>query len=559
MQSVAEIQQIADYFSNQKAVYYYKQVPAGTELRVFIYIRVSTKMQEHRFSLKGQIQELVSYAESMSWAIVGIYRDVDSGGKLDKAGLTQLLDDVDEDKGDIVLCIDQDRVSRLDTVSWEYLKSQLRENSVKIAEPGKITDLADEDDEFFADLKNLFARREKKKIVKRMMRGKRQRTREGKGWGKPPWEYHYDKNTGSYSINDKWSWIIPFIDELYIGEEGLSDTNIAIRLSAVTKTPSGKEWDSQHIRQRLTAKLYHGVMEKTFSNGETISVENVFPVLRSEETWFKIQTKRKEKYQRRAPSFPHILRNIYTTCEDCGKKLALKQSGSTEYSIHYYFKHGREYRETYSPNCGMSINAIRIEYNFVAALKAILKSEETARRYIQFEYGQNDVHQLSTEIDATNKLLQAAQGKIDNLLDLYLDGGFSKDVLNSKKEALENERDLHQNKKRQLEAKKSAIAANQFNYQTVYQYLAIAERFDVLLTEHEKMEMVGTLFASGVLSEKSFVLQGNMAGIPFEVSVPVADNPFEYMNNSNKKKPRRSTKSNQGLQIITKDTILNIE
>ncbi|WP_336786609.1 recombinase family protein [Paenibacillus sp. MMO-177] len=539
MQSVADIQEIADYFTQQKSVFYYKQVPAGKKIRVLIYIRVSTKMQETRFSLKGQIQELISYAESMGWVIIGIYRDVDSGGKLDKAGLTQLLDDVDDDKGDVVLCIDQDRISRLDTVSWEYLKSQLRENSVKLAEPGKLTDLADEDDEFFADLKNLFARREKKKIVKRMMRGKRQRTREGKGWGKAAWEYNYDKNTGAYSVNEKHAWIIPFIDNLYLGEEGLSDSAIAERLNDITKTPTGKDWHEQHIRQRLTSKMYHGVLEKNFGNGETITVKDVYPQLRTEETWLKIQAKRKSKYQRRAPVYPHILREIETTCGHCGKKLSLKQSG-TKNNIHYYFQHGTEYKATYSNDCGLSINSIRIEFNFVKALKDILRSEETAKRYIQFDYGQTDIDKLSREIDATNKLLQAVQGKLDSLLDLYLDGSFSKDVLNSKKDGLEKERDLHNTTLRQLEAKRSSLANNQFNYSTVYKYLAVAERFEVMLTENEKMEMVGTLFPSGVLYEDRYVLQGNMAGVMFEAIIPVAENPFEFMNHPGKKKTRQA-------------------
>ncbi|GKU79343.1 recombinase family protein [Paenibacillus sp. L3-i20] len=558
MQSVIEIQQIADYFSQHRAVYYFKDIPPGKDLRVFIYIRVSTKMQEHRFSLKGQIQELIAYAKSMGWGIVGVYRDVDSGGKLDKAGLTQLLDDVDEDKGDIVLCIDQDRVSRLDTVSWEYLKSQLRENCVKIAEPGKITDLADEDDEFFADLKNLFARREKKKIVKRMMRGKRQRTREGKGWGKPLWEYLYDKKDGSYSLDEKWSWIIPLIDDLYC-VEGLSDSDIAIRLSAITKTPSGKEWNAEHISRRLKSKAYHGVLEKHFASGETITTEDIYPKLRSEETWHKIQALRKEKYRRRAPVFPHILRNIETTCGNCGRVLSLKQSGDSAYSIHYYFQHGREYRPTYSPDCGMSINSIRIEFNFIAALKDILSSEDTAKRYIQFEHGQADIDQLTSDINSTTKLLQATQQKIDMLLDLYLDGGYSKDVLNAKKEVLENERSIHQSKKRQLEAKKEALSANQFNYSTVYQYLAVAERFNVLLTAQEQMEMVGTLFASGVLYEDRFVLQGNMAGIPVEVIIPVADDPFAYRNQPGKRKPKRVTKASLGMEILKKDKKEHIE
>ncbi|UTW69901.1 recombinase family protein [Anaerobacillus sp. HL2] len=103
-----------------------------------------------------------------------------SGGTLNKKGLNQLLDLVEDGSIDVVLVIDQDRLSRLDTVAWEYLKSTLRDNNVKIAEPGTLTDLANEDQEFISDIKNLIAKREKKAIVKRMMRGKRQRMREGK-------------------------------------------------------------------------------------------------------------------------------------------------------------------------------------------------------------------------------------------------------------------------------------------------------------------------------------------------------------------------------------------
>lgn len=207
----------------------------------------------------------------------------------------------------------------------------------------------------------------------------------------------------------------------------------------------------------------------------------------------------------------------------------------------------------------MSINSIRIEFNFIAALKDILSSEDTAKRYIQFEHGQADIDQLTSDINSTTKLLQATQQKIDMLLDLYLDGGYSKDVLNAKKEVLENERSIHQSKKRQLEAKKEALSANQFNYSTVYQYLAVAERFNVLLTAQEQMEMVGTLFASGVLYEDRFVLQGNMAGIPVEVIIPVADDPFAYRNQPGKRKPKRVTKASLGMEILKKDKKEHIE
>lgn len=550
-------QRIADYFSSgQGAVYYFnKAAVAGKNLRVFIYIRVSTKLQEHRFSLKAQIQELLQYAHTTGWEVVGIYRDVDSGGKLDKSGLNQLLDDVDDDRGDVVLCIDQDRLSRLDTVAWEYLKSQLRENSVKIAEPGKITDLADEDDEFFSDLKNLFAKREKKKIVKRMMRGKRQRTREGKGWGKPPFEYLYDKNTGTHTVNEAYSWVISLIDELYL-KNGLSDEKIVEVLNGIKKPPSGKNWNTAHVRKRLTSKAYHGVMEKSFSNGETISTPGVYPQLRDEATWHKIQAKRKEKYQRRAPIYPTLTRNITVTCGCCGRKLSLKQSGLANYSIHFYYKHGRQNKPDYSPGCRMSVNTIRIDFNLLQALKDILNNEETARRYVQFEYSPQDIEQLNAEIEAVNKLLTAVQQKYDNLLDLVLQGGagFSPGLLETKQAELTKEREVHAARKKQLEGKKEAVLAKMFNYEAVSQYFEALVYLDEELTLQEQADVIGRVFPSGVLYEDKLVLQAYLNGeTPFPVTVPVAPNPFGYMNNGGPRKTR-STKASLGLEKITEET-----
>lgn len=526
----AREQQIAEYFSSSRsAVYYFnKAALPGKNLRVFIYIRVSTKLQEHRFSLKAQIQELLQYAEHMGWVIVGIYRDVDSGGKLDKSGLTQLLDDVDDDKGDVVLCIDQDRLSRLDTVSWEYLKSQLRENSVKIAEPGKITDLADEDDEFFSDLKNLFARREKKKTVKRMMRGKRQRTREGKGWGKPPFEYVYDKNTGTYSINDEYSWTIPLIDDLYLNKN-LSDVSIAEVLNGIKKPPSGGPWYSAHIRSRLKNKAYHSVMEKTFANGETIITPGVYPPLRTEETWHKIQIRRKEKYRRRNPTTPLITRNIAVTCGHCGGSLIIKQGGSDVYHYHYYYRHRKG--KLYKPNptdCDIGINLIRIEPNLLTAVKDILTNEETAKKYIQFEYSPQDIEQLNAEIAAVVKQLNEVQRMYDNLLDLVLKGGegFSAGLLESKQAELESQRQLFTTRKRQLEMKKESVMAKMFNYDAVSQYLESLVYLETEMTPQEQQDLIGRLFPSGILYEDKFILTGYLNGHDFQVNIPVAPDPF---------------------------------
>ncbi|MCT8138592.1 recombinase family protein [Anaerobacillus sp. CMMVII] len=80
-------------------------------MRCAIYIRVSTKLQEDRFSLGAQSSELNTYAVKQGWNIIGQYKDVESGGKLNKQGLNQLLDLVEDGAIDVVLVIDQDRLS----------------------------------------------------------------------------------------------------------------------------------------------------------------------------------------------------------------------------------------------------------------------------------------------------------------------------------------------------------------------------------------------------------------------------------------------------------------
>jgi site-specific DNA recombinase len=499
-------------------------------MRCINYYRVSTRLQENKYSLKAQKEELTKYAKSQGWDIIAEFKDVESGGKLDKEGLNSLMDYVEEGRVDVVLCIDQDRLSRLDTIAWEYLKSTLRDNSVMIAEPGSITDLKNEDEEFISDIKNLIAKREKRAIVRRMMRGKRQRTREGKGWGKPPMEYTYDKNTGSYSINKAWSWVIPFIDDLYLNQ-GLSDKAIADKLNEVSKTPKGKYWSDTHVRKKLNNKAYHGLMIKNFSNGEEIVVENIYPPLRTEDEYEKIQELRKSKFRRRKEEYPQLLRRVNMICSKCGRKLTIHMSGDPKYSIHFYIKHSKEKRHVDQSECYVSINVLRIENNLIRAIKDILTSEEAAKKYVKLEYDKGDLKQLEDDLKTANGLINDTQAKIDRLLPLYLEGSFTKEQLDKQKGLLENELKVHERRSKQLQAKKAVIKSNMFNYDTVLQYLAVAERFDVLLTDNEKMTMVGRLFPSAVVYEDYMILNGILPnGVPLEITVPFEQDPYPTAN-----------------------------
>ncbi|WAT79080.1 recombinase family protein [Bacillus safensis] len=497
-------------------------------MKAALYYRVSTPGQatEDKYSLRSQKEELTKYAASQGWTVVGEFQDVGSGGKLEKKGLNQLLDFVEEGKCEVVLCIDQDRLSRLDSLGWEFLKSTLRENRVKIAEPGFITDLDNEDDEFISDLKNLIARREKKKIVLKMMRGKRQRTREGKGWGKTFWEYNYDKATGTYSINEDWAWVIPFIDKLYI-EKKYSYKDIAKELNKISLTPTGKKWNITLVAERLRSKAFHGVLEKNFKNEGPIRADKlVYPPLRTLENYEKICKIRKEKFKRKKVEYHHFLRKVFFKCAECQKKLSIAHSKNVSATEGYfYLVHSRHY------DCKVSINSIRFDKNINRAIKEILKSESMAKKYVKIDHTQKDLEDMEKQVKAERKNLTKVSEKKDLLLPLYLDGKFPKEQLDKQYSMLEAQEEHHKKQVRSLEEKLHLIKSKMFNYNLIVSYLSVAERFENLLTLEEQTEMISTLFPRGVVYENEILLEGYLSeNVPIEIAIPIDPDPFNVKN-----------------------------
>jgi site-specific DNA recombinase len=488
-------------------------------------------MQEDRYSLAAQETELTNYSNSQSWNIVGIFKDVDSGGKLDKKGLNSLLDFAEEGKMDVVLCIDQDRLSRLDTIAWEYLKSTLRDNDVKIAEPGSITDLANEDEEFISDIKNLIAKREKKSIVRRMMRGKRQRMREGKGWGRAPVEYNFNHQTKTYEANEKWAWVIPMIDDLYLNRQ-LGMKSIGDELNKISRTPTGTLWNETLVYRRLISKAFHGVMEKTFANGETITIDNIFPPLRTEETWQKIQDERmKRSIQFKATSRQrddlHILRRTLITCGECGRKIHLAQHGNKEGPL-YYLKHGRKLRISDETACGISINTVRVEKNIIMAIKDIITNEDLARNYIDLEMDSSEMTLLEKQTKKYDSLLRGLQTKLDKLIDLYLESTLSKEILAKKQAEIEVEINTITMQNKQAKAKLDVLRNNSFNYDFIYELFEIAEGFETDLTPLEKAQVMGSLFPNGVLYHDKLILKALIKNVPVDIEIPINPDPYAW-------------------------------
>jgi site-specific DNA recombinase len=499
-------------------------------MKVVIYIRVSTQGQalEDKYSLRAQESELTSYVKNMGWHLVDIISDVDSGGKFAKAGLQTVMDFAEEGKMDIVLVLDQSRLSRLDGLHWEMLKAVLKENDVKLAEPGRMVDLNDDVQEFMSDIQNWFARRGRKDIVKTMMRGKRQMMREGRPWGRVPYEYIYDKNTRIVSINEQYAWSIPMIDELYLKDQ-LGMLAIANRLNEVSWTAAGKPWNERTVHHRLVSKAFHGVMEKTFASGETITIDDVYPPLRTLETYNEIQKEMQLRSKVYRPNFTkkhkrvHMLRRVDIKCGHCERVIAVENHGRTVNNVPYfYLKHGRKRRLSDGLTCDISINTARLDHNLSKAIKDILTNESLAKQYIDIDFSHDDFKQLQKNQKQLDKNIIKLQNKIDRLVDLYLDGEFDKNDLDKRKQNIENELSTYKEQKAQTDSKIELMERNQWNYDMIQEYMIIAQDFDDNLTQLERSQMIGNLFPKATLYKDKLILQAVMPnGAPLDVEVKI--------------------------------------
>jgi DNA invertase Pin-like site-specific DNA recombinase len=119
--------------------------------RCAIYTRVSTSHQaEHGFSLEDQRRRLTAHAETMGWTWT-IYEDPGRSGETleGRPGMMELLSAVDRGEVDVVLVVDESRLSR-DDLTGAVIRDRLSRAGVTLATPGGEHDLDDPSQRFTA-------------------------------------------------------------------------------------------------------------------------------------------------------------------------------------------------------------------------------------------------------------------------------------------------------------------------------------------------------------------------------------------------------------------------
>ncbi|WP_243291836.1 recombinase family protein [Bacillus sp. FJAT-47783] len=81
-------------------------------MKAIIYCRVSTTKEEQESSLKRQKEELLKLAKEKNMEVIRTIEERESGYKIDREGVFQLLDEIKTTKVDAVLIQDETRIGR---------------------------------------------------------------------------------------------------------------------------------------------------------------------------------------------------------------------------------------------------------------------------------------------------------------------------------------------------------------------------------------------------------------------------------------------------------------
>jgi DNA invertase Pin-like site-specific DNA recombinase len=174
--------------------------------RAVIYARVSTAQQREQHTIASQLAILPKLVEQHGYALVHEpYVDDGVSGETiaERPAMVQLLDDAERGQFDAIFVIDLDRLTRARrSLDWEIIKDTCRRQGILVITPSHVYDLAHEDHEFISDILSRISAYEKKKILRRMIRGKQEKTRQGRyiGGRKP---YGYRIVDGQFVIDEE--------------------------------------------------------------------------------------------------------------------------------------------------------------------------------------------------------------------------------------------------------------------------------------------------------------------------------------------------------------------
>lgn len=499
-----------------------KESYQGGMMRTALYERVSTDMQAERYGLGSQDWGLKKRANERDYVIVpdlekdAFVDDGYSGGDLNRPALTRLRQAVREERVDVILCYDPDRLSR-SLSDLLLLTDEFDRVGVRLEFITQETDASPEGRMFFA-IRGAVAEYERAKTRERTIRGRLEKAKRGKVVNPrclPTW-LRYDRDTETVHINEEWAKVACLAFRL-VADEGLKLDELRRRFNRLNiLTPQGgTHWqittlgnwlrnpaakgeyyqlryqkvEPKQRRKSAGKRRKTGSVERDRTEWQMVRVPPIVTV----ELWEAAQ-KRLDQNKTLASRNTHreyLLQGL-GRCGHCGGHMSAWFDGNLRrYRCNHYLRtdiHGN--RCPFKP-----IRADDLEEVVWEKVTRLLQEPETLREELRKrrKVGSPTRQTAERELLLTERRLQAIPQEQDRLVEGYGKRLIPDDRMRSRMDALKSEREDLEQRARELERQLMRLEMTE---DQEAQVLAFAERVSqglANLTFAERQELLRLL------------------------------------------------------------------
>ncbi len=439
--------------------------------RAVLYARVSgdDRQKEHR-NLSGQLDMCRKYALECGYEVVTELAEDDrgaSGASFDLPQLGHVLEMARGHEFDVLVTREIDRLSR--KLSKQLIVEQeLKRAKVQIEYVlGEYPDTPEGN--LMKHVRAVVAEYEREKINERTMRARKLKVESGNVivHGRPPYGYRLEKVGGKNQlvIYEPEAKIVKLIFEWYLeGDEAnkpLPFSEIARRLTQMGVPTSGDgnklvhkerstgEWCRSSVAAIISNETYTG----TWYYGKYEREGNIKLVKRPREDWIAVdvpaiidqKTFRRAKMQRKNNQelSPRNRKNNYLlsghlVCGTCGYRMS-GMVNNNGYKPYWYYRCNGSGKRQVRPCKSPSFNMETVDNVVWAYLVSIFLDPEALRAGLQEQQTRilEEQRPLQDRLDIVDELIQETRTQLDRLLDLYLGGEFTKELLAERKHRLE--------------------------------------------------------------------------------------------------------------------------
>lgn len=425
-----------------------------------LYIRVSTDAQrEEGYSIEAQLQMLEAYCVSREIQRYESYIDGGfSGSNIERPRLSELIDDIENDRISHVIVYKLDRLSRSQKDTLYLIEDVLIPHGVSFVSLNENMDTSTPIGRAMLGIMSAFAQLERETIRERTRMGMKERIKSGlwRGGGKIPYGYDYDPESGVLIPNED-AEKVRLMYKLYL--DGWS-------MMAIAKYVGLKyERMAEQILKRRTNCGY------ITYNGEEYKGKHE-PIV-SEEVFNKAQKMMIERSK--APYGSKSLLSGMIYCGVCGSKMRYQKWGKRGYKIYCY---SQDKGKPHLSN-GIKCNNKKIWADELedAVLTDLFKLSE------QDIEDDEKVSSASVSVLLT-KQIEKLKRKLKNLYNLYGDTADSTlitTINETKTEIIEAEKRLSDITKGILEKNEHKDAINKLNtVRDAWDYMTLKEKQNVL-------------------------------------------------------------------------------